>query len=425
MSVPIVVGLGLALGWINLVVAVLATLAVIVDALKDLYQVLSLKPLEIQRKVTESLPVNRWVNVRLKIRNPNSHSVNADVYDHVPTTFKAQTGIRVRLQAYQTLNLDYQTLPQQRGDAEFGHTEYWLQSKNWLRRLYNPQSTVVRIYPDFNAAQKTVLSMVDSKLQATLRKRRRGDGTDFLQLREYRVGDAMKNIAWKTSARHQKLITKEYQDSRDQQFILMVDCGRYMRHADSDNEPDRTVTPLTHLDHSLNACIVLSQIALQQGDAVGCYTFGGTERWVPPKKGHGQIHALLRNLYDIQSRLTASDYIVTAEALLKRQRKRSVVIIITNTRDEQVELQHAVALLRRKHLVVIANLREAFVDTILQTPVVTLEDAQLFNAMVQYQQHRQSLQQSLKRYTPYVSDVIAQHLPATLATQYFKVKAES
>src|SRR3546814_17485646 len=59
-------------------------------------------------------------------------------------------------------------------------------------------------------------------------KRRRGEGTDFHQMREYRIGDSLRQIDWKATARARKLISHEYQDEKNQQLIVVLDTGRRM-----------------------------------------------------------------------------------------------------------------------------------------------------------------------------------------------------
>ena len=115
-------------------------------------------------------------------------------------------------------------------------------------------------------------------------------------------------------------------------------------------------------------------MALTQGDAVGAMTFGtppGEERSFAPRKGAQALNALMGELYGVQPTPTHSDYVAAAQALLRRQRKRALVIVITNFRDEDsTELRHALRLLRRRHLVLLASLRERIVGELIAQPLV-------------------------------------------------------
>ena len=67
---------------------------------------------------------------------------------------------------------------------------------------------------------------------------------------------------------------------------------------------------------------------------------------------------------------------LAAQQLLRKQRRRALVIVITNFRDEDAsELGHALRLLRSRHLVLVASLRERIVGELMMQPLVTSESA--------------------------------------------------
>ena len=108
--------------------------------------------------------------------------------------------------------------------------------------------------------------------------------------------------------------------------MIVLDCGRSMC-----NEQGG----ISHLDRALNAAIVLSYIALRQGDNVGFLAFSNrAERWVRPVRGAGAIQAIIRHTYDIEPRYEASDYSLMVEELRRRFRKRSLVVLLTHALDE-------------------------------------------------------------------------------------------
>src|SRR5262249_28255252 len=131
----------------------------------------------------------------------------------------------------------------------------------------------------------------------------------------------------------------------------------------------------THFDQVLNAVMLLSYVALRQGDAVGAMTFGtppGDERSFPPRKGDTALNALMGQLYGVQPTAAHSDYVAAAQSLLRAQRKRALVLVITNFRDEDgTELHHALRLLRSRHLVLLASLRERVVRELIAQPLTS------------------------------------------------------
>jgi uncharacterized protein (DUF58 family) len=227
-----------------------------------------------------------------------------------------------------------------------------------------------RVYPDFAQIARYAWLAGDRRLQEIGIKtyQQRGEGTDFKQLAEYRYGDAVRHIDWKASLRLDKPIVREFQDERDQRVMLLIDCGRRMR------SDDRTrPVGASHFDQVLNAVMLLAYVALGQGDAVGALTFGtpaGGERLFAPRKGAHALTALMAELYGVQPTTSHSDYVAAAQNLLRREGKRALVIVITNFRDEDgSELGLALKLLRSRHLVLLASVRERVVGELIAQPL--------------------------------------------------------
>jgi uncharacterized protein (DUF58 family) len=105
----------------------------------------------------------------------------------------------------------------------------------------------------------------------------------------------------------------------------MIDAGRRMLAKDSE---------LSHFDHTLNAMLLLSYVALRRGDSVGIMTIGAGGAWLPPRKGPEAINGLLNHVYDVQPSPEEVDYLAAATELVVKQRRRSLIVLLTNVRDE-------------------------------------------------------------------------------------------
>jgi uncharacterized protein (DUF58 family) len=139
----------------------------------------------------------------------------------------------------------------------------------------------------------------------------------------------------------------------------------------------------------------------------------------------GAIDALLRASYDLQARPVATDYLAAATELTLRQRRRSLVMLVTNVRDEDIEdLLAAVRLLQRQHLVCVASLRERELDDALDQPVDTLQDATQAGAIARYLQQRSDAHEALRSHRVMVLDVTADALPGALVERYLAVKRD-
>ncbi len=373
----------------------------------------------ISRQLKHTLSVGAWHEIGLLIHNAAAASAQCVVHDHYPSGFDVEDMPRtIDLFAAGVTRVRYRVRPQRRGAATFPFIDVLFASplRLWRRRCRYAQEDSVRVYPNFAEISHYTLLATDNRLSqiGVRRKQRRGEGNDFHQLREYRLGDSLRQIEWKATARYRKLISKEYQDERDQQILFLLDCGRRMRHMDANR---------AHLDQALNAMLLLAYVAVQQGDAVGFLSFAGTRRWFPPRKGAMTVSKLLNHTYDLQSSTEPADYLMAAQELIPLQRKRALVVILTSTRDEEHEdLQAAVGLLRRRHLVVVADLREETLDENLRAPLVSVDDALRFHAINDYLENRRKSHEKLLHQGALILDLIPKHLPIALVNQYFVIK---
>ena len=378
--------------------------------------------IKIYHQINHNLPIYSWTKVKQVIQNQSRSKLCLLARDHYPTDFQIETmPSGFSLAPNQSIELQYRIKPLSRGNYNFKGTDILRRSpiRLWLRKFFYRDDKPVRVFPNFADIIKYILLATDNRLsQLGVKKRqRRGEGNDFHQLREYHIGDSLKQIDWKASSRLNKLISKEYQDERDQQIIFLLDCGRRMRHSDA---------KLTHLDQAINSMLLLGYVAIQQGDAVGFKSFAGTQRWVPPKKGQKTVTNLLHKTYDLPSTLESADYLQAAQDILRLQRKRSLIILISNTRDDDYDnLVAAIHLLSVRHLVVLADLREQALNELQKQRITDLDSALQFHATAQFLHQRKENHRQLRHLGVICLDVTAEQLPIHLVNEYLNIKRAS
>jgi uncharacterized protein (DUF58 family) len=399
--------------WIGLLVA----LAVI--ALADALRGWRLRTPHVERLVPGSLPLGVSHDVALRLDNHDPRPLRVEVIDHYPSEAQATHLPRLlTLPQGGWSELRYQLRPYQRGEVFFGKVQLRISSPLglwWMQRM-SGSAQAVRIYPDFARLTGFALMATDHRLSqlGVLQRRRRGEGMDFHQLREYREGDPQRQIDWKASARMRKLISREYQDERDQQIVLVLDCGRRMSARDD---------ALSHFDHVINSALLLAYVGLRQGDAVGLLTMSGPQRWLAPHKSRAMVNTILNSVYDLQPTMNASDYHVATLDLMKRIRKRSLVVVLSNLRDEDDDsLAPALRLLQTRHLVLFASLRENILSRALASRVDTFERAITHAAVADYLQSRNRMFNRLEGLGAMCVDVEPEQLPIALVNRYLEIK---
>ncbi|MDN3223480.1 DUF58 domain-containing protein [Pseudomonas nunensis] len=395
-------------------------LALLVLAVYDAIRLKRLHSPRLNRQMPGSLALGRWGEVQLEVEHDFAQPLNVQIFDHAPDGLSIEhLPQAVELQPGQRSLLRYRLRPLRRGHFAFEHCEINLPSPLglWSDKRLLAVTDTTRVYPDFARLYGGQLLAVDNWLsQLGVRQRqRRGLGLEFHQLREFREGDSLRQIDWKATARQRTPIAREYQDERDQQIIFMLDCGRRMRSQDGE---------LSHFDYALNACLLLSYVALRQGDAVGLSTFASDEpRYLAPVKGPGQLKVLLNGVYDLGNTQRPADYQAAVSQLLARQKRRSLVVLVTNLRDEDdEELLNAVQRLGQQHRVLVASLREDTLDELRQTPVQTLPEALMYCGAVDYLNARAELHERLKTHGVPVVDATTDELGPALVTRYLELK---
>ncbi|RJG14254.1 DUF58 domain-containing protein [Pseudomonas cavernicola] len=374
----------------------------------------------LERQLPGNLSLGRWGDVQLTAHHRFSQAQTLEVFDHVPAGMEFEhLPQRIELHPGERTQFSYRVRPLVRGHYSFPRCELRLPSplRLWQGRRYLELAAETRVYPDFARLYGAQLMAVDDWLSRLgVRQRpRRGLGLEFHQLREFRDGDTLRQIDWKATARKRTPIAREYQDERDQQIIFLLDCGRRMRSQDGD---------LSHFDHALNACLLLSYVALRQGDAVGLATFAGDQqRFLPPVKGPAQLSVLLNAVYDLDSSQRPADFAAAVDALLARQRRRALVVLVSNLRDEDdEELLSALKRLGRQHRVLLTSLREEVLDKLRQAPVQGYEDALAYCGTVDYLNARAGLHERLAAHGVPVLDARPSELGPELVGRYLAWK---
>ncbi|GLS28078.1 DUF58 domain-containing protein [Marinibactrum halimedae] len=373
-----------------------------------------------KRSLPTTFSLGSTNRVSLHFTNSSRHNLRITYTDLYPNRVKISGLPRTEtIYAGGTLTTQYKITATQRGEAHFGQVEVLVQSpfRFWQRKIRLAQEQTTKIYPNYMAISKLNFLNYEQKLShiGAHVNQRLGLGLDFKQLREFQHGDELRQIDWKASSRQHKLISREYQDERDQEILFMLDSGRRMRTKDGD---------LSHFDHGLNAMLLTAYVALSAGDAVGFMSFAGQERWLPPVKGKNAMSTLLNNLYDIHSSASASDLSKAAESLMLRHQKRALVVILTNPRDDDYDdLLRAVETLRTKHIVLVACIKESLLDESHSMEVNNFTESIEFAATEVYTQHRNTLLQALEIRKIPIVDATPKKLHVALVNKYMALKA--
>ena len=376
------------------------------------------RTIRVDRVVQSSFAIGRRATVELHLQHDARFGIKVAVRDLCPHLLvPAPRRVEVTLPADSRVTVRYEIQPRARGRFEIDGVVLIVRSLFGLwqiKRTMNIQSEV-RVYPDFRSIAKYIEFATDARTTQLGIKliSRRGSGLEFHQLREYREGDSPNQIHWKATAKRRSLISKEFQEEINQNIVFLLDSGRRMRTKDGE---------ISHFDSALNAMMLVAYVALRQGDAVGTLCFGKSQRWIAPVSGAPAINSLLNSTYDLDCGPVTSDLVSASEEILQRQKRRSLVVILTSLRDEDSDILLGLRLLRPKHVVVLVNLRETVLDELTQREVVDLNDALEIAEGANYLKQSGTLQKRCARECHAVLDAVPERLMVELVNSYWQVK---
>jgi uncharacterized protein (DUF58 family) len=373
----------------------------------------------VRRELPASLALHDWTTVALHVEPDEASPSRFQLHDHPPPSAETE-GLPLEFESASSepLRGEYRLRALRRGEAHFGECELRGRSRwgLWSFTAACGETQTVRVFPNFSAVSRYGLIAQDHHTeQIGIRlRRRRGEGLEFHQLREYRQGDVPRQIDWKATSRKQELISREYQDERDQRILFLLDCSRRMRAKDGE---------LSHFDHSLNAMVLMSHVALRAGDAVGLMSFGEQPRSLPARKGIATVKSLLSAVYDLEPTTASADFTGAAEGLYRSHSRRSLVVLLTNIRTEDVDdLLPALGLLRRRHVVLVANLKERRLGEVMGETIRDFRGALRYITTSEYEARRLRVHDRLRRSGAWVLDSTPAQLPSRLINTYYTIK---
>ena len=426
------VGLALAalvdetLLWPMLVFDGVLALIALLDALAGLRPLVT-----VTRECPEVFSIGRTNPVTIELKSRARRSLQVKFRDDLFADAESEDlPLSTKLPPHGRATLRYRVLPTRRGAFSLGdhHLRYPTPLGLWQRQVNLPATRAIKVYPDVAAVRTyDLLAKQDREYALVRASRMRGGESEFERLREYRKEDEFRSIDWKATARRQKLIAREYQLERNQNIVFLLDCGRLMT---------AETAGLSHLDHALNATLMLSHVAARGGDHVGLLAFDDAVRtFVPPAGGAKSGQRIIQASYDLHPRLVEADYAAAFNQLALRMKKRALVVLFTQVIDDvaSATVQKMMRSLLPRHPPLVVLFRDVEVDQLAEPAGATFGpknatdepelDLYLRGAAAELIVWRDKLVRDLKQGGTLVLDVPPARLTPALMNRYLEIKA--
>lgn len=405
---------GLALGLaLDVVIALVALVDFLISPRGGEFDVVRVAP--------ASLSLNADNAIGWDVHNSSERSLHFVLTDDVPESMqRSRVQVDGWLRPRSRAELRYQVRPTRRGQHRLGDVHLRLATALGLGELQYrlPAEHAVKVYPNVHNLRHYELALQRHRLQelGMVRTAERGKGAQFDGLREYIAGDDIGDIAWKATARRSRLIVREYGVERSQNILIMLDCGRLMT-----TQADR----VSRLDHAINATLLLTYAAMKQGDSIGLIGFSDEiEAYVPPTRGAGALRRMNEALYRLEARLREPNYDRACRFLALRQRKRSLIIVLTDVIDKAASaalLAHT-ARFARRHKALCVTLRNLEVERLARQAPATPEECYVNAVALQSLERRQAALERMRHSGVDVLDVDPRGLTPAVLSRYLQLK---
>jgi len=360
--------------------------------LADLARLPKPREIVVSRRWLDPLSLDIDSRVELRVANHGAREVEVSIEDDVPAVLcPTLPKFTLTVPARGTAVDAYTVHPTMRGKIVTGRIflRYHGPVRFAERWAVVDVRQALRIYPNLREPQRYTLYLIRSRQMEQEKRLKRlvGRGREFESLREFRESDESRDICWTATARRGKLISKVYQTERSQSVVLVVDAGRLMlartrsqesevrsqksevrnreiRSADLPTSPsaDLPASPaLTKLDYAVNAALTLAHVAHQSGDTTGLLTYGRKlQSYLPCARGPEHLRHVLEQLALVSGEAVEADHALAADSLLARQRRRSLVVWLTDLAETAAtpDVIEAASRLLSRHLVLFAVVGE-------------------------------------------------------------------
>ena len=375
---------------------------------------------EATRLWTAAPALSTPAEIRIELRNLGEISYTS-AQDDVPASLRRSPPmLQFQTDRWGEARAGYQIEPLQRGDVQVGALflrcqSRWRIAECWLRAGL---AQTIRIYPNLGEAKRHMLYLLRSRQIQLERRltRRRGLGREFESLREYRDGDELRDVCWTATARRGKLITRQYQIERSQAVCLVVDAGRLLR---------ARLGKLQKLDFSVNAALTLAHVALYSGDRVALLAYGRrVQQQLAPGRGSPHMRPMVEQLSLVHSEVAEADHARAARVLLSMQKRRSLVVWITDLAETAMtpEVIQAALQVARRHLLLFITFSEPQILHLLARAPETPLDMYRVMAAQEMSQRRELLLRRLREQGAFALEMPPDQVSTGLVNQYLEIK---
>ena len=393
---------------------------VLLGIVADLLLAGSPRGLSVQREPVPAVRLGEPVDTAFVLANTGSRRVRGLVRDAwQPSAGAQQPRHRVDVPAGQRRRLVTRLRPTRRGDRYVHHVTVRSLGPLGLaaRQLSLRAPGRVRVLPPFTSRKHLPSKLARLReLDGRTSLRVRGQGTEFDSLRDYVIGDDVRSIDWRASARRHQVVVRTWRPERDRRVLLVLDTSRTSA---------ARVGDAPCLDAAMDAALLLAALAARAGDRVDLLAIDRRPRaQVQAASRTELLPALVEAMAPLEPDLVEADWTAIVAAIRQRVSQRALVVLLTPLAAAALEegLLPVVHRLTSRHQVVLASVADPQVALMAQRrgdSYAVYGAAAAERAFLD----RSAAKAELTRAGVDVIDAVPAELPPQLADRYLALKA--
>ncbi len=360
--------------------------------------------------------------VPIRIKNNYSFASSVEIIDEIPVQFQKRDFLKTgTIPTKSVLDFEYSLRPVKRGEYVFGNLHIYAMTRLGLakRRYSFDKSAMVKVYPSFIQMKKYDFLAIDNKLtQIGLKKIRRiGHTMEFEQIKEYVLGDDVRTINWKATAKHGNLMINQFQDEKSQPIYSLIDASRVMK---------MPFNELSLLDYAVNSTLAFSNIALKKQDKVGMLSFSNTVNDFLPDSGKKTyINNISETLYNVKTQFLDSDFGLLYAHVKRQITHRSLLLLYTNfehisSLKRQLPYLQALA---KKHLLVVIFFENTELDNLITKKAKDLQTIYDQTIAQQFAYDKKVMVKELQKHGIQTVLTAPEDLTVNTINKYLEIKA--
>jgi uncharacterized protein (DUF58 family) len=406
---------------LHTVAALLAVDALILAAIAvDLALAAPVRVLRLTRAGDTRIRLGATGDITLTMANPGRRALRGTVRDAWQPSVGARPGrVQVSVPAGSQVSVTTTLTPQRRGDFAPGRVT--VRSLGPLRMAGRQGSHQapwsVRVLPPFGSRKHlpeklAMLRQLDGQHRSLLP----GQGSEFDSLREYVVGDDVRSIDWRSSARRVDVMVRTWRPERDRRVLIVLDTGRTAA---------GRVAGVPRLDTSMDAALLLTALASRAGDRIDLIAVDRRVRTRVVGANRSEILSVMTSAMAVlEAELIESDAGLMAAAVLGMARQRCLVVLLTDLNPAAIEegLLPRIPALAARHRLLIAAVADPRLE---EMAAARGNAAAVYDAAAgeRARSERARISALLRRRGVQVVDAPPDRLPAALADAYLSLKA--